>query len=372
MIQLSKPIVTDEEIEMVNKVLRSGMFVQSEHVQLFEKSLGEFMGVNKVLAVSSGTAALHLSLQALGIKEGNAVFLPAFTFPATANVVELQRARPILVDVEEETYNIDPKKLEKSILDWKGPETPKAIIIVHQFGAPCNMTKISSIAKKYGLFLIEDAACALGTKWQGKHAGTFGDVGCFSWHPRKSITTGEGGAVVVKDDNLNKQLLLLKNHGLDKSSEGNVNLILPGFNYRLTEFQAALGNEQLKKFNYWIEKRKTLVEYYNEFFKNVSNIQLPKKISGHAWQTFMIVIKRQTSQSKLIAEMRKKNVEINIGSHALHMLDFYEKKYKYNINDFPVSKQLYRQGIALPLYPGLEKKDIHYICSSFKEILNRS
>ncbi|SDI21369.1 dTDP-4-amino-4,6-dideoxygalactose transaminase [Alteribacillus persepolensis] len=369
MIRLSKPIISEDEINAVNHVLRSGVFVQNEHVQRFEQLLKQFIG-SDVLAVSSGTAALHVALSALKIKKGDAVFLPSFTFPATANVVELQHARPVLVDVDEDTYNIDPKKLEKSIEEWQGPEIPKAIIVVHQFGAPCNMTKIREIAKKYGLFLIEDAACALGTTWNGQHAGTFGDIGCFSWHPRKSITTGEGGAVAVKDNMLRKRIELLRNHGLEKS-EGKVQLTLPGFNYRLTEFQAVLGKEQLKKFNGWLESRRDLAGYYKKYLKDTADVQLPKEVTGHAWQTYMVVLNENISQQAVIGEMRQKQIETNIGSLSVHLLDYYKTKYKYQDSFFPISRKLSEQGLALPMYPGLDKTDIDYVCSSLKEIISK-
>ncbi|NEU30249.1 DegT/DnrJ/EryC1/StrS family aminotransferase [bacterium LRH843] len=354
MIKLSQPIISDEAIKAVSEVLKSGMLVQGRYVELFEKRLSDYIGAAYTVAVSSGTAALHVSLAALGISEGDAVFVPAFTFPATVNVVELQRARPILVDVEINTYNIDPIKLEQTIKDYKGTEKPKAIIVVHEFGAPANMTEIMKIAKRYDLYVIEDAACALGTKWNGKHVGTFGDAGCFSFHPRKAITTGEGGVVVVKDEVLFKKVSLLRNHGIERNPDGRVDFMLPGFNYRLTDFQAILGVFQLEEFDKYLKLRKEYVNKYYNRLRYQPNIRLPKRIKEHAWQTFMIILSSDIDRNQVIKKMRNSGIETNLGAQAIHLLGYYKRKYKFKNSDYPISKILYDKGLALPLHPNLD------------------
>lgn len=372
MIRLSHPLITDDEINEITKVLKSGMLVQGARVAQFEESLKNYMKANYVLAVSSGTAALHLALATLDIKEGDAVFIPAFTFPATANVVEIQRARPVLVDVEIDSYNINPDKLEEAIKNWKGPQVPKAIIVVHEFGAPCNMEKIMGIAKKFNLFVIEDAACALGATFDGQHVGTFGDIGCFSWHPRKAITTGEGGALVIKEKKLYDKLKLLRNHGLHRDENGTTDFLLPGFNYRLTEFQAVLGDMQLKKFKQWLIKRKELTAIYLEELIKSPQISLPKDINGHAWQTFMVILPESINRKHIIDNLLQQNIETNLGAQAIHMLSYYKEKYHYSDMEYPIAKKLYQQGLALPLHPSLIKGHIYFICSTFKKSLTES
>lgn len=370
MIRLSRPMISDDEVNEISNVLKSGMLVQGSYVAQFEDSLKKYIEADYVLAVSSGTAALHLSLAALDIKEGDAVFIPAFTFPATANVVEIQRARTVLVDVEKDSYNINPEKLEETIKKWNGPEVPKAIVVVHEFGAPCNMEEIMKIAKRFNLFVIEDAACALGTRFNGKHVGTFGDIGCFSWHPRKAITTGEGGALVIKDKGLFDKLKLLRNHGLYKDKNGTIDFLLPGFNYRLTEFQAALGDLQLKKFDDWLNKREQFVDIYLQELTNSTEISLPKKLNGHAWQTFMVILPERINRKHIINYLLHQNIETNLGAQAIHMLSYYKNKYHYTDLELPVAKKLYQHGLALPLYPGLTIEDIHYITQNFKNVLS--
>ncbi|TSI04305.1 DegT/DnrJ/EryC1/StrS aminotransferase family protein [Lysinibacillus sp. BW-2-10] len=364
MIKLSQPIISEESIQAVSDILRSGMLVQGKYVEQFEEALKKYMNANHVLAISSGTAALHVALAALEIGENDAVFVPAFTFPATANVVEIQKARTVLVDVDPFTYNMDPDKLEEAIINYNEKEKPKAIIVVHEFGAPANMTRIMEIANKYRLYVIEDAACALGTKLNGQHVGTFGDIGCFSFHPRKAITTGEGGAVITKNEHLKKKISLLRNHGLIKLNDGTMDFLLPGFNYRMTEFQAVLGTHQLSMFNNWIKKRNELVNIYYQLLKENPTIQLPDNLEGHAWQTFMVVIDSTSNRKAITKCLKSKEIETNMGAQAVHMLSFYNNKYQYKVSEFPIAKKLYESGLALPLHSNLNSDDIKYICEN--------
>ncbi|MGN7479716.1 DegT/DnrJ/EryC1/StrS family aminotransferase [Solibacillus silvestris] len=369
MIKLSQPIISEEEIQAVSEVLRTGMLVQGKYVAEFEESLKAYMNVQHVVAVSSGTAALHIALAALNIGEGDAVFVPGFTFPATANVVEIQKARTVLVDVDAKTYNMDPDKLEEAIKNYSEKEKPKAIIVVHEFGAPANMTRIMEIANKFNLFVVEDAACALGAKWNGQHVGTFGDIGCFSWHPRKAITTGEGGAVVTNNEALSYKMNLLRNHGIERNEDGSMDFVLPGFNYRLTEFQAVLGIHQLKHFDSWVQKRSELVDYYYELLKNCSNIQLPEKIEGHAWQTLMVVLDTSINRNDCIQKLKNKGIEANLGAHSLIDLNYYKSKYSADNQILNISTNLFKQGLALPLSPVLEKSEITNISKEIKLLI---
>lgn len=370
MIKLSRPNVTEEAINAVSEVLASGMLVQGEKVLEFENELKNFINVEYVSAVSSGTAALHLALEALEIGEGDAVIVPDFTFVATANVVELQKARTILVDVEPTTYNICPEKLEEAIINYNSNEKLKAIIVVHEFGAPANMTKIMEIAKKYNLFVIEDAACALGAFHNNQHVGTFGDIGCFSFHPRKSITTGEGGALITNNLNIENQVKLLRNHGLQRNSNGEIDVILPGFNYRMTDFQALMGIVQLKTFTENLKNRLALVEDYLRLLDGIEGIALPQNLDGHAWQSFMIVLDNNFDRNSIIQKSRENGIETGIGAQALSNLRYYNNKYQTEIYTSLVnSKILNSNGLVLPLDSQLKADNITFITKELIKII---
>ena len=368
MIKLSKPSIENEEIEAVKNVLLSGQLVHGEECTLFEKELAEYLNCEDVVLVSSCTAALHLSLIALGIGKGDAVIVPAFTFPATVNAVELVGARPILVDVSLDTYDIDATKIETTIKNWHGSEKIKAIIPVHEFGCPADMAEIMRIADEYSLLIIEDAACALGSVYNGKKIGTFGVAGCFSFHPRKAITTGEGGAIAVNDKKLSSMLRVLRNHGIKYDDNGS-DFVLPGYNYRMTNFQAALGRTQLKKFDNWLEIRRNLQKVYRKNLQQKNYYKLPKDVNGHSWQTFMICLDEKFDRNAIIKKMRINNIETNLGAQALHCLKYYKDKYGYSDEDYPNAANLYKQGIALPFYQDLSENEINIVNETMAAIL---
>lgn len=370
MIKLSAPSIGDEECLAVERVLRSGQLVHGEECEWFERELASYLKCKDVVVVSSGTAALHLALVALGIGQGDAVLVPDFTFPATANVVELVGARPILVDVDLHTYNITPENIRKAIIAWNGREKIRAIMPVHEFGCPADMTTIMQIAKEYDLLVIEDAACGLGAVHRGQKVGTFGDAGCFSFHPRKAITTGEGGAIAVNDTMLAEKMRIWRNHGMQRVN-GNINFILPGFNYRLTNFQAALGRVQLTKFDNWLIERKQLRKIYA---KNLisDKIHLPEDVKGHAWQTFMIRLSDSYDRNRIIGLLRERAIETNIGANALHVLSCYVQKYNLDCKKTigNNSERLYKFGLALPLYQGLDSEMVEYVSREVLDILS--
>lgn len=369
MIKLSRPNITQEAINAVSDVLTSGMLVQGEKVLEFEAELQKFINVKYVSAVSSGTAALHLALEALGIGKGDAVIVPDFTFVATANVVELQKARTVLVDVDPTTYNMCPEKLEEAIINYNFEEKLKAIIVVHEFGAPANMMRVMEIAKKYNLYVIEDAACALGAYHNGQHVGTFGDIGCFSFHPRKSITTGEGGALITNNSSVFEKVQLLRNHGVQRNMDGMIDVLMPGYNYRMTDFQAVMGIVQLKNFENNLRNRKNLVDYYLQLLDEVEGITLPEKLEGHAWQSFMVVLSSSVNRTEFISKLKTNKIESGAGAQAIHQLSFYKKKYSPEQNLYSNSCRLLNNGVVLPLDARLKSLDIEYIVEKIKIIL---
>lgn len=261
MIKLSKPYITDQCISNVVEVLRSGNLVQGQFVNQLENDVKSYLGVKHAFAVSSGTAALHLALIALGIGPGDEVIVPAFTFPATANVVELVGATTVLVDINLDDFCIDTSKIEQAIT----PKT-KAIMPVHEFGQAAKMDDIIQLAQKYNLNIVEDAACALGAEFGSKKVGTFGELGCFSLHPRKAITSGEGGILVTNKDDIAEKVAMYRNHGI-VYKDSKLDFEVAGLNYRLTDFQAALCIPQLEMLTELIECRIKQANFYRNVLK---------------------------------------------------------------------------------------------------------
>ena len=370
MIRLSVPSIADEECAAVERILRSGQLVHGEECELFERELADYIGCKDAVVVSSGTAALHLALLALGVGPGDAVLVPDFTFPATVNSVEMVGARPILVDVDLFTYNIVPDNIRRAITEWHGPEKIRAIMPVHEFGCPADMTSIMRIAKEFDLLVIEDAACGLGAIHNGQKVGTFGQAGCFSFHPRKAITTGEGGAIATNDTQLSAKLRVWRNHGIQRNDNG-MDFVLPGFNYRMTNIQAALGRVQLLKFDNWLMERSKLQKKY---IKNLisDKVRLPEEVNGHAWQTFMIRLDNSCDRDRIISVLRERGIETNIGANALHMLSYYARKYSIDCEKAigNNSERLYKFGLALPLYQGLDIEMVDFVSKNVLDILS--
>lgn len=368
MIRLSKPDIGIDELKEIEKVFESGYLVQGEMVELLEEKVKNYLNCKYSICVSSGTAALHLALMALDIKNDDEVIIPAFTFPATANVVEVSGAKVKLVDIDLDTFCICTEKLRNSIT-----EKTKAIIPVHEFGYPINMIEMMKIAKEYNLYIIEDAACAFGAKVEDKYVGTFGNLGCFSLHPRKAITTGEGGIIVTDDEDIAKKIRALRNHGI-LYNEGRPQFVYAGLNYRLTNFQGAIGIVQFDKYSKIFEKRKYLVDLYNEKLNNLTFLKTPKEpeYGKHSWQTYHIILDDSVDQNDLITFLKTNNIETNYGANALHIEPYYKNKYNFNELEFPNALKAYKKGLALPLHPFLSDEDINYITNKLKEYAEKN
>lgn len=368
MLKLSQPHVSEEAIEAVAQVLRSGQLVHGSESDEFERELAEYLGISDVVLVSSGTAALHLALLAYDIGPGDAVIVPDFTFPATANVVAMVGAMPVIVDVDPGTYAIDMGQLEAKLTSWNGPRRLRAIMPVHEFGAPANMKVIKRLAREHGLLVIEDAACALGASDSGHKVGTQGDAGCFSFHPRKTLTTGEGGAIAVRDAERAKRLRRLRNHGMERSDEG-VRFLEPATNYRLTNFQAALGRRQLPHLDGWIATRRRLASLYRLGLQPLVEqalIRLPDDVQGHSWQTYMVVLDERFDRSAVVAELKSEGVESNLGAQSLSAIGLHGD----DCSPMPVGERLYRQGLALPMFEQMHESDVRLVCRLLAASLN--
>jgi len=324
--------------------------------------LQHYLNIKHSVIVSSGTAALHLSLMALDIRRGDEVIVPAFTYPATANVVELVGAKPVLVDISLDDFCINISRIEEAIT-----QSTKVIIPVHEFGQSADIENIVVIAQKYNLDIVEDDACALGSEYKNKKVGTFGKLGCFSFHPRKAITTGECGVIITNDNTLSEKIRALRNHGIAACDNGH-DFIYAGCNYRMTDFQAALGLSQLSEIEEINQARIKIAEFYDEKLSKINWIKTPSRLENRkpVYQTYHILVNDELNRDELIHSFKHNGIETNLGAQALNCLSFYQSKYKYKENDFPYAAKAYKQGLALPVGMHLKKKDISQIVKNLQ------
>ncbi len=359
MIRLSYPDIRNEVIAEIRKVIETGMLIGGENVRKFEEKTRAYVGSGKAVAVSSGTAALHIALMAAGIKKGDDVIVADFTFPSPANMVEAVGAKPVLADIDKETFNISLPEIESKIT-----EKTKAIIAVDQFGHPAEMREIMAIAGKKGITVIEDAACALGAEYKGKKCGSFG-IGCISYHPRKIIATGDGGMITCNSAEFAEKCSQLRNHGI-KQKEGKRLIEEIGYNYRMGEINAALGLEQMGRVEEIISKRRSLARLMTEDAERIKGVTPPTEKNGcrHVYQSYVILLDKGINRDRAIEKLKSEGIEATQGTDAVHMQPYYMKKYGYKEGDLKNSAEAERQSIALPMHAKLTEKDIHQITSS--------
>jgi perosamine synthetase len=368
MIRLTVPSIGDDDLLAVQNVLRTGFLVQGERVAQFEKALAQYVGVKRAVAVSNCTAALHLALLALNIGPGDLVLVTTYSWIATANVIELCGAQPIFVDIEPDSFNMDPRRLQETIEQVNQVESlarrMKAILPVHAFGQMANMLAIQRIADSHSLPIIEDAACALGADLNGKQAGGWGIMGCFSFHPRKAITTGEGGMITTDDEEIANKLQALRNHGQSPLSK---EFIMLGYNYRLTEFQAALGLTQLNKLGRIIEARRRMAALYTSLFADTA-VQSPVIMEGGnpVYQSYVVLLPERAAakRDKIIQQMRSEGVETTIGTIHMPLTDCFRTKYRFQPGDFPVTDAVSQRALTLPLYETITEEDVHLVAET--------
>lgn len=361
-VPLASPDITETDINNVVNVLKSGMLVQGENVVLLENFFSGYLGADHASALSNGTSTLHLALITLGIGPGDEVIIPAFSYVATANVVELVGAKCVFIDIDENTFNIDVNKIKEAIT----PNT-KAIIPVHEFGLACDIETIMNIAQEHNLYVVEDAACALGATQNGKKVGTFGDFGSFSLHPRKSITSGEGGVLVTNNSNYSAKVKVLRNHGIEMQ-DGKMEFIAAGYNYRMTDFQAALAYSQIQRLDKILQLKQNLADVYLSEIKS-SKITLPvvPNDRNHTWQTFHILIDESLKQSEVLQFLRDNKIGANYGAQCIPAMKYYADKYNLDYKEkFPNAYKAYSQGVAVPLYEKLNADTVYKI----SQILN--
>jgi perosamine synthetase len=361
MIRLAKPYLGKEEMAEISSVVENGYLSQGPKIAEFEKALADYLALKHAIAVGSGTAALHLTVLALGLNQNDEVIVPDFSFPATANAVALAGATPVLCDVQLTTFNIDPDEVIRLIT----PST-KAIMPVHQFGLAADMDAIVRIAKERGLIIIEDAACALGAEYRGQKCGTFGAASCFSFHPRKVITTGEGGVVVTNDDAIAGRVRSLRNHG---NLDGDFPLL--GYNYRISDINAAVGVAQMRRLPTLIEKRRELAGLYDQGLSSVPGLIVPKypEDAVHTYQSYVVRLKDKFARDRIRKALYEKGIEAGIGTYAIHQSHYYKQVFGIKGDRLLRSASAYEQTLALPLYPEMTSDDVEHVCANLRALL---
>jgi len=380
-IPLAKPYISEEEVEAVAKVLRSGWLVQGTRVAEFEKMVAERVSTEYACATSSCTTALHLALLVVGIGPGDKVIVPAFSFVATANAVEYTGAAPIFVDIDPLTFNIDWRQIERCLKQYP---LIKAVMPVHLFGLAADMDHITKIAWDWGLYIIEDAACSLGAIYKGKPVGVHGEIGCFSFHPRKSITTGEGGMAVTNDPRIASTINSLKDHGsaatsLDRHERQDT--LMPGYdvlgyNYRMTDISGAIGVEQMKKLDYVIEQRTMRAKIYDKQLGGTECLLTPTVPEGckHAYQAYVIQVRSPLSnqaRNRIMGQLGERGIATRQGTQAIHLLGYYQKKYGLKPEDYPCALAADKLSIALPLYVQMTDLEQEYVVDNLLEITKK-
>lgn len=380
-IPITRPVFGDEEREGVLRVLDSGWLVQGGEVRAFEARFAEFSGAPHAAAASSCTTALHLVVAALGLSPGDEVIVPAFTWIATANVVEYMGARPVFCDIDLETFNLDVGHLRSLV----GPNTV-GVIPVHLFGLCADMDGVLEVARAHGLWVVEDAACAFGARIGDRHAGTFGDAGCFSFHPRKAITTGEGGMVTARDEALDLKVRVLRDHGASVSDfarhHGPRSYLLPdfnllGYNFRMTDLQAAVGRAQMERADAILQERRAQAAEYDRRLAAMRWLRPPSAPAHmtHGYQAYVCFYQRETptvdnldrlhrERNAIMGALEDRGIATRPGTHAAALTGYYRDKYGISPGDLPRAHMAAQLTITLPLFGGLSAGDMNDICDA--------
>lgn len=369
--------IDDDDIEAVVEVLKGDYLTTGPHVSTFEQAVAQYVGAKYAVAFSNGTAALHGACFAAGISEGDEVITTPMTFAASANCVLYQGGTPVFADINEKTYNIDPNKIEEKIND-----KTKAIIPVDFTGQPVELDRILEIARKYNLVVIEDAAHALGATYKGRKIGSISDMTMFSFHPVKHITSGEGGIITTNNKEYYEKLLQFRSHGITRNKEKLNEYHGPwyyemqflGYNYRMTDIQAALGTSQLKKIDKFVELRRKYVAMYNEAFKDMDEVITPfqHEDGQSSWHLYIIRLKLDkltASRREIFEALQQQNIGVNVHYIPVHLQPYYQQLgYKKGI--CPNAEKLYEEMITLPLFPAMTEEDINDVIKAVKRTID--
>jgi len=369
--------IDEKDIESVIEVLKSDYLTTGPKVKEFEEKVAKYLGVKYAVAVSNGTAALHTACFAAGIKKGDEVLVSALTFAASSNCVLYCGGKPVFVDVDPKTYNIDVNKIEEKIT-----EKTKAIIAVDFAGQSVDIDKIRKIADKYNLILIEDGAHALGAEYKGKKVGTYADMTEFSFHPVKPVTTGEGGIIVTNSKDYYEKMILFRSHGITRNKDLMTGSQGPwyyeqielGYNYRITDIQCALGISQLDKIEDFLNKRRNIVKRYNSEFSKIKEINIPfeDKFSNSGWHIYVIVLnldKLKVSRKEIFEALQAENIGVNVHYLPVYLHPYY-KNLGYKKGECMVAEDLYERMLTLPLFPAMTDKDVEDVINAVKKVIN--
>lgn len=354
LVRLNVPLTGRDELDEVAEVLESGFLTQGPKAAELERCVAEFTGATHAFATSSATTGLHLALHALGVGQGDEVIVPDFSFPATANVVVQLGAVPVFVDVDLATFNLDSGFLEEAITD-----RTRAVMPVHAFGLTADMTAICAIADRRGIPVVEDAACALGATHRGRPAGSLGAAGVFSFHPRKIITTGEGGMVATSRDSLADRIAVLRSHGAVRGSHF-MSFVDVGFNYRLSDVHAAIGLAQWRRLDEILRRRRELAAVYAGVLSSVPGVTPPAvpETDMHSWQSYVVLLDEDVDRDAVIDRMRDADVETTLGTYSMHLQPYFRERFGIPDERLPRATRAQRSALTLPLYPQLADADV--------------
>ena len=384
-IPFAKVPLAGNELELIQEVLESGWLTTSSKASLFEVQFSEFVGAKYACAVNSGTSALHLAAEAVGVKPGDKVLVPALTFTSSAEVIRYMGGHPVFLDVEYGTGLISPEILEKALEEYTDI---KALVLVHYGGQAARMTTVDGhgildICRRNNIKLVEDAAHAFPTKYDGRFIGTFGDVTCFSFYANKTITTGEGGMLVTDNKHIYERVKNMRLHGINRDiwnryhaneTSWEYDVIAPGFKYNMPDINAAIGVAQLKKAEFWRAQRQRCAAYYYKNLKGIPCIDLPEckdSMENHSWHLFTIIIHpgSPVSRNEFIVRMSEANIGTSVHYKPLYRMSYYKKKYQLSSEKYPNTERIWAGTVSLPVYPELEENELEHICNVVRKLL---
>jgi perosamine synthetase len=370
-IPLSAPDISEADIRAVTEVLRTSRLSLGPQLQEFEQALAQYVCCSHAIAVSSGTAGLHLCIRALGIGDGDEVIVPSFTFIAAANAIRYERATPVFVDIEPDTMNLDPARIEAAIT-----ARTRAILVVHTFGCPSDLSAMLEIAKRHQLFVVEDACESIGAEYDGRKVGTKGDAGVFAFYPNKQITTGEGGAIVTNHPDIAAMVRKLRNQGRDDSGDWFQHTEL-GYNYRISEINCALGIQQLKRIDSILVQREKIAHAYDKRLSGVAGLRLPllnlphRKISWFVYVVRLSQTMHQFHRDWIISEMSSRGIGAARYFAPIHLQPIYKSATLYQL-DLPVTESVAARSIALPFFNKITDHQLDEVCRTMSELVEQA